>query len=670
MSDKLSVAFSEDLESYEDDKGQDDFEYRNSSIPDQRVKDILDLVKNGIITKSEGQKLIEEYKTQSESNRALQTQLLLRKGKTLRRQDTNEKNLAKLVEEGYLTEEEAGVILSDTRAKEKHENFESSSTVGNKDKKRRLVLHNSMRGFSRYEKPSETLKRNTSQQTFGDYNTGKKSKLKAGMKIVSKNAVGVRMDNVNDLSRDQLKFIKTANDTTRIYQMQKKKAKTEIRTCKEFLDIPIIQRNTRTNKIRCIVFACFFFVSVYLLIILPTSYSYINFDEVGIRVGRYSGAIIDVEKVYLPGRYAHGMFQDFVRYKKVILDADLTITGNAYSGNNLLPYAIGTHASNEFGPVTARARNGEKYDIEITMYYQILLNKLIDTHRYYGGYKQLNASIYDAVRYSTRNALSYKTLADVLINRQEVGLHLETNLRRVVQDHGVKFIGLKIGRIIMSSSINSRLFSKELNKKKSEKIKEEGLLLNITLHTKHLENVAVGRRESYAAIKNALIDADVAKQQRIIDLIEAETERIVASTKKIIETNASLVCLDRSNEALNESLKYKTLDLQAELDVKRIETEVLKLRATNDKKKAKILAPAVLFHHTNISGAIHDVETLKAETHAGIFNELRSSLGINRLNLLRLEWIKYIMGDAVDSKKVKQFNSDVPLPTKFGLRNL
>ena len=261
-------------------------------------------------------------------------------------------------------------------------------------------------------------------------------------------------------------------------------------------------------------------------------------------------------------------------------------------------------------------------------------------------------------------------LFNVLINRQEVGLHLETNLRRVVQDHGVKFIGLKIGRIIMSSSINSRLFSKELNKKKSEKIKEEGLLLNITLHTKHLENVAVGRRESYAAIKNALIDADVAKQQRIIDLIEAETERIVASTKKIIETNASLVCLDRSNEALNESLKYKTLDLQAELDVKRIETEVLKLRATNDKKKAKILAPAVLFHHTNISGAIHDVETLKAETHAGIFNELRSSLGINRLNLLRLEWIKYIMGDAVDSKKVKQFNSDVPLPTKFGLRNL
>ena len=72
---------------------------------------------------------------------------------------------------------------------------------------------------------------------------------------------------------------------------------------------------------------------------LPTSYSYINFDEVGIRIGRFSGAIIDEEKIYLPGRYAHGMFQDFVRYKKVILDAELTITGNAYSGNNLLPYA-------------------------------------------------------------------------------------------------------------------------------------------------------------------------------------------------------------------------------------------------------------------------------------------------------------------------------------------
>ena len=183
-------------------------------------------------------------------------------------------------------------------------------------------------------------------------------------------------------------------------------------------------RRTRTNKIRCIALTCFFFISVYLLIILPTSYSYINFDEVGIRIGRFSGAIIDEEKIYLPGRYAHGMFQDFVRYKKVILDAELTITGSAYSGNNLLPYQIGTHASNNFGPITARAKNGETYDIEITLYYQILLDKLIGVHRYYGGYKQLNASIYDAVRYNTRNALSYKTLEYVLTNRQGVGSYL------------------------------------------------------------------------------------------------------------------------------------------------------------------------------------------------------------------------------------------------------
>ena len=77
-----------------------------------------------------------------------------------------------------------------------------------------------------------------------------------------------------------------------------------------------------------------------------------------------------------------------------------------------------------------------------------------------------------------------------------------------------------------------------------------------------------------------------------------------------------------------------------------------------------------MFHDTNISNAIHDVETLKAETHAGIFNELRSSVDINRINLLHLEWIKYVMGDAVGSKKVKQFNNDVSLPTKFDLENL
>ena len=86
----------------------------------------------------------------------------------------------------------------------------------------------------------------------------------------------------------------------------------------------------------------------------------------------------------------------------------------------------------------------------------------------------MNASIYDAVRYNTRNALSYKTLDDVLTNRQGVGSYLEANLRRVVENHGLKFLGMKIGRVVMSSSINSRIFSKELNKKKVEKIKEEG----------------------------------------------------------------------------------------------------------------------------------------------------------------------------------------------------
>ena len=53
MSDKLSVAFSEDVEDEVD---------RNPSLPRQHIKDILDLVKNGIITKSEGESLIEEYK--------------------------------------------------------------------------------------------------------------------------------------------------------------------------------------------------------------------------------------------------------------------------------------------------------------------------------------------------------------------------------------------------------------------------------------------------------------------------------------------------------------------------------------------------------------------------------------------------------------------------------
>ena len=60
--------------------------YRSNTI-----EDVLDLVKHGIITESQGQSLIEEYKRHSEANRTVRKQLLTRKQKTLRRQDTMQK---------------------------------------------------------------------------------------------------------------------------------------------------------------------------------------------------------------------------------------------------------------------------------------------------------------------------------------------------------------------------------------------------------------------------------------------------------------------------------------------------------------------------------------------------------------------------------------------------
>ena len=64
-------------------------------LPKQHIEDVLDLVKHGIITESQGKSLIEEYKRHSEANRTVRKQLLTRKQKTLRRQDTNEKKPSK-----------------------------------------------------------------------------------------------------------------------------------------------------------------------------------------------------------------------------------------------------------------------------------------------------------------------------------------------------------------------------------------------------------------------------------------------------------------------------------------------------------------------------------------------------------------------------------------------
>ena len=88
----------------------------------------------------------------------------MRKQKILRRQDTNEKNLAKLVREGHLSEEEAEVILEDIREGEKHENLDSRAPLGNKDKHQRPVRHSSLRGFKSMKSPLGVLKSRTLRQ--------------------------------------------------------------------------------------------------------------------------------------------------------------------------------------------------------------------------------------------------------------------------------------------------------------------------------------------------------------------------------------------------------------------------------------------------------------------------------------------------------------------------
>ena len=102
----------------------------------------------------------------------------MRKQKILRRQDTNEKNLAKLVREGHLSEEEAAMILSDTREVEKHKNLDSSAPLDNKDKHQRPVRSSSLRGFKKYEKSSGSLENRTLRKS-------KSMKFTVALKTVS-----------------------------------------------------------------------------------------------------------------------------------------------------------------------------------------------------------------------------------------------------------------------------------------------------------------------------------------------------------------------------------------------------------------------------------------------------------------------------------------------------
>ena len=431
------------------------------------------------------------------------------------------------------------------------------------------------------------------------------------------------------------------------------------------LDFCHLRSKSKFTKRGLLCLCMFLLLGIYCLIVLPTSFSYVDIDEFGIRIDRYSGAIIDAEKIYLPGRYPHGGFQDFIRYKSKIMEAHLFVDGTVYEGQDLTPYQIGKYANNVYGPVTARASGGELYDIEVTLYYQINSDTLIELHRYYGSYKQVNESIYDDVRFTVRNVLSSHTIEDMLSRRIEVEHSLNNALKALIEKRKLTFVTLNVGRIVMSQPINKRLYTRELNTKKVDKVLEESMLLNITKYTEYLIKVAIGEKESYLAVREKNIDNNLLIKQRSIDKIHAITDRKVAVTKRNIMKNATVDYFHRTNDILNKSLAYLEFYKYKELDVASIDMEVLKLKALNEKEKVEILSPAILFKHVNITMANYYVEKLIAENYVAIYNQLRSSIGANRIKLLNLEWVKKQMNNVIENNK--KFNFDTQLPSKFEL---
>ena len=129
--------------------------------------------------------------------------------------------------------------------------------------------------------------------------------------------------------------------------------------------------------------------------------------------------------------------------------------------------------------------------------------------------------------------------------------------------------------------------------------------------------------------------------------------------------NATVDYFHRTNDILNKSLAYLEFYKYKELDVASIDMEVLRLKALNEKEKVEILSPAILFKHVNITMANYYVEKLIAENYVAIYNQLRSSIGANRIKLLNLEWVKKQMNNVIENNK--KFNFDTQLPSKFEL---
>ena len=399
-----------------------------------------------------------------------------------------------------------------------------------------------------------------------------------------------------------------------------------------------LKKKKSLNKFLCFVFS--FGAFVFLVICLPLMYSYVGTEELGLRINKYSGAVIE-KKAYWSGRYWHGMSETFITYTRIASNITMAIEGAAYSDREMSPKrSIGQDAKDLRGPITIRATGGEMYDVEITMLYKPDQKKLYDIHVYFGGPEQLTLSLTDGLRALARDRLSRFPMSTVLNNRASLVVELRNEADALLKKHHLILVNLHMGRILTEHTANDRLLKQQVTKKKVMVEESRRDLYNITTYSKLLLNAEKGMHRS--ALESVRIKGEISllTQERELKLILENVSHTVERQKTKVGLDTAVFEREREIKLINTTLLKIIEEEEMLRQVASVDAGLNESEAAHLTEMRKIAAHSKYLAQLNISMAQYAARLALINEKSAYFQSAKNTIGMVQSDFVLEEWTK------------------------------
>lgn len=280
-----------------------------------------------------------------------------------------------------------------------------------------------------------------------------------------------------------------------------------------------------------------------MLIMLPESFSYVNWDELAFQKNTLSNTV-DRETVYTNGRYFWGLSTEPLTFPSIYQKI-------SYRGNDLLVFAgSGDDANN-----TAQA--GLEFGIECDVFYRLQPENLKEIFNDFG--TAYHERFVDSIKASIKNTAPEFTVDDYILRRQDISERMREEINHDIQNLNLQIDEHKF--VLLSVHFPARLLNKfEATVMKDLEIDKSVLDRDVDLYQKGTEE-AISRIRANITLINSTTDARVAA---IIAQGNAQAEAIDIEAKaraRAIELNAQAESVRIQEEALGIGVSHMMKEL-------------------------------------------------------------------------------------------------------------